>query len=76
MNSMAVVIQFVFLLGVAQNAPFLIQNSVAESGGAAAVSSFRNTVPLLAAPGVQQSRLESLLGSVAHPHSLNPHTGL
>jgi hypothetical protein len=34
-----------------------------------AVSSFRHTVPLLALTRVQQSRLESLLGSVAHAHS-------
>ena len=39
------------------------------SGVRAAVSSFRHTVPLLALTRVQQSRLESLLGSVAHAHS-------
>ena len=40
-----------------------------------AVSSFRHTVPLLALTRVQQSRLESLLGSVAHAHSFQSHFG-
>jgi hypothetical protein len=61
------------LLGEAQGAPLLPMQSSDDfidrgSGVRAAVSSFRHTVPLLALTRVQQSRLESLLGSVAHAH--------